>query len=56
MALDGTLYSTALRLESKAREGGVGAGAAERTVSIEAGAREAIAKLDQGGRMVLACR
>lgn len=53
MALGRTLYSTALRLESKGREG---APAAERTVSIEAGAREAIAQLEHGGRMVLACR
>jgi hypothetical protein len=58
MALGNTLYSTALRLESKSRQtgSGEGAGAQERSVSIETGAREAIAQLDHSGRMVLACR
>ncbi|KAL4432170.1 hypothetical protein ABPG77_005932 [Micractinium sp. CCAP 211/92] len=50
MASGGRLWSTALRLESQRAEG-----AAERTISLSSGAREAIAALDHPGRPVLAC-
>lgn len=50
MAVGGKLWSTALRLESRSKEG-----ASERTVSLEAGPREAIASLEHPGRPLLAC-
>lgn len=50
MATQGKLWSTALRMESRAKTG-----ATERTVTLEASPREAIADLEQAGRPLLAC-